>query len=276
MNETNTDNNEEGVDMSDGSLNSSNKTEENHSYAPHGEETTHANEVDKEAEIHKYAQRNKKKKIKKVFKNIAKAISFLFFPLLIPVYGTFMLFSMKLFTYYPTPYIEKAKSTIIIFGVILPCIVFIALKLVKAISDVRLPKKEERLAPFICIAFCYLCCAYILFRCAMPLWVINLILSVTIVILIESIISIFWKISGHATSMGMLIGAIMVAGYHTYSNVNVTLIISLLIAGVVGTARMYLNRHTTGQIILGFLFGCACVILLSILNPGQIMRFIPN
>lgn len=276
MNETNTENNEEGVNMSDESLNSPNETKEIFSTTAQEERMSNANKNDKEAEMHKYAQRNKKKKMKKVFKNIAKAISFLFFPLLIPVYGTFMLFSMQLFTYYPTPYIEKAKSTIIIFGVILPCIIFIALKLVKAISDVRLPKKEERLAPFICIAFCYLCCAYILFRCAMPLWVINLILSVTIVILIESVISVFWKISGHATSMGMLIGAIMVAGYHTYSNVNTTLIISLLIAGIVGTARMYLNRHTTGQIILGFLFGCACVILVSILNPGQIMRLIPN
>ena len=83
-----------------------------------------------------------KKKRKKVFKNLAKAISFIFFPLLIPIYGTFMLFNMKLFTYYPIQYVHAAKTTIYIFGIILPCLSFIILKLFKAISDVRVPRRS--------------------------------------------------------------------------------------------------------------------------------------
>lgn len=217
-------------------------------------------------------EKKRKKKRKKIFKNIAKIISFIFFPLLIPVYGTFMLFSMKLFSYYPTQYVNSAKSTIFIFGIILPCVTFGLLKLFKTISDVRVPRKEDRLIPFLIIGCLYLVCAYMLYNLAMPLWVINMILSVSFVIFLESIISQFWRISGHATSMGMLIGAIMVSGYSTYTNVCLLLCGFFLITGVVGSARLYLNRHTHAQLLCGFFLGLVSVILVSFLNPGQIFR----
>ena len=220
------------------------------------------------------SQSSQKKKRKKMFKNLAKAISFIFFPLLMPVYGTFMLFNMKLFTYYPVQYVDTARKTIYIFGIILPCLSFIILKLFKAISDVRVPRKEERLVPYLCIACCYLYCAYLLFRNAMPIWVINLVLCVSFVIFIESIISQFWRISGHATSMGLMTGAIMVAGYSTYTNVCTTLSVFVFIAGIVGTARLYLNRHTDAQLIVGFFFGLLSVLLISYINPGQVFRLL--
>lgn len=218
------------------------------------------------------SQQSHKKKRKKFFKNLAKAVSFIFFPLLMPVYGTFMLFNMKLFTYYPVQYVDTARKTIYIFGIILPCLSFIILKLFKAISDVRVPRKEERLMPYLCIACCYLYCAYLLFRNAMPIWVINLVLCVSFVIFLESIISQFWRISGHATSMGLMTGAIIVAGYSTYTNVCTTLSVFVFIAGIVGTARLYLNRHTDAQLLVGFLFGLLSVLLISYINPGQVFR----
>lgn len=213
-----------------------------------------------------------KKKRKKVFKTLAKAISFIFFPLLIPIYGTFMLFNMKVFTYYPTQYVHAAKTTIYIFGIILPCLSFIILKLFKAISDVRMPRKEERILPYICIACCYLYCSYLLFRNAMPLWVIDLVLCVSFVILVESIVSKFWRISGHATSMGMMTGAIIVAGYSTYTDVCTTLCVYVFLAGIVGSARLYLNRHTDAQLIVGFLFGLLSAILIYCIDPAKVFR----
>lgn len=215
-------------------------------------------------------QQSPKKKRKKIFKNVAKAISFIFFPLLMPVYGTFMLFNMKLFTYYPIQYVDTARKTIYIFGIILPCLSFIILKLFKAISDVRVPRKEERILPYICIACCYLYCAYLLYRNAMPMWVIDLVICVSFVIFVESIISKFWRISGHATSMGMMAGAIMVAGYSTYTNVCSTLIVYTFLAGVVGSARLYLNRHTDAQLLVGFSFGLLSVLLISYIDPGRL------
>ncbi|MBO7507024.1 MAG: hypothetical protein J6T67_06535 [Paludibacteraceae bacterium] len=215
-----------------------------------------------------------KKKRKKISKNIAKAISFIFFPLLMPVYGTFMLFNMKIFSYYPVQYVDTARKTIYIFGVILPCLSFIILKLFKAISDVRVPRKEERLIPYICIACCYLYCAYLLYRNAMPMWVIDLVLCVSFVIFLESIISQFWRISGHATSTGLMTGAILVAGYSTYTDVCTLVCIFVLIAGIVGSARIYLNRHTEAQLHTGFFFGFFSVFIISYLNPGQIFRLI--
>ncbi len=217
-------------------------------------------------------KKKRKKRQKKIFKNIAKAISFIFFPLLIPVYGTLMLFNMKLFSYYPTQYVASARNTIFIFGIIFPCVMFVILKLFKAISDIRVPRKEERLIPFLVIGLCYLYCAYMLYHYAMPLWVINMILSVSIVIFLESVISQFWRISGHATSMGMLIGAIMVTSYCTYTNLCFLLCLFFVIAGIVASARLYLKRHTLAQLLVGFFFGLCSVILVSILNPGRIFR----
>jgi membrane-associated phospholipid phosphatase len=237
-------------------------------------ENESASEGEKQSVSNDVNDSSSKKKKRKVFKTLAKVISYLFFPVLMPIYGTFMLFNMKLFTYYPTQYVNAARTTIYIFGIILPCLSFIILKVFKAISDVRVPRKEERILPYICIACCYLYCAYLLFRYAMPMWVIDMVLCVAFVILVESIVSKFWRISGHATSMGMMAGAIMVAGYCTYTNVTVTLCVFVFLSGIVGTARLYLNRHTHAQLLVGFFFGLLSVILISYLNPGQVFRLI--
>lgn len=205
---------------------------------------------------------------------IARIISFIFFPLLIPIYATLMLFDMHIFTYYPTPYVSAAKTTIFIFGIIIPCVSFIFLKVVKAISDLHVPRKEERIIPYICISFCYLCCAYLLFRNAMPTWVVNMNISVAFVIFTESIISRFWRISGHASSMGLWAGTILVSGYATYTNVCTPFCIVLLIAGVFSSARMYLNRHTNEQLLVGFIYGMLSVVLIEWLNPAILLRFI--
>ncbi len=219
-------------------------------------------------------ERAEMKRKRKNTRWIAKIISFVFFPLLMPIYATFLLFNMKLFTYYPTPYVTEAKRTIFLFGIVLPCVSFIILKVFKAISDLRLPRKEERVIPYLSIAFCYLCCAYLLLRAAMPLWVVNLVISVAFVISVESIISKYWRISGHASSMGMLVGSIAVSGYCTYTNVCPMICYFLLLTGIVGCARMYLNRHTSEQLMAGFVFGAASMVLMEFLNPAQLLRLI--
>lgn len=219
-------------------------------------------------------ERAEMKRKRKNTRWIAKIISFIFFPLLMPLYATLLLFSMRIFTYYPTPYVIEAKRTIFIFGIVLPCVSFIILKVLKAISDIRLPRKEERIIPYLCIAFSYLCCAYLLFRAAMPLWVVNMIITVAFVISTESIISKYWRISGHASSMGMLVGSIAVSGYCTYTNVCPMICIFLFLTGVVGCARMYLNRHTSEQLMAGFVYGAACMVLMEYINPAQLLQFI--
>lgn len=219
-------------------------------------------------------ERAEMKRKRKNTRWIAKIISFIFFPLLIPVYTTYMLFNMEIFKYYPTPYIKAAQLTIFIFGIALPCVSFILLKVMKAISDLHLPRKEERVAPYLCIAFCYLCSSYMLFRTAMPLWLVNMTISVAVVVATESIISRYWRISGHASSMGLWVGSVIVAGYCTYSNVSKTVCILLFITGIVGCARMYLNRHTSEQLMAGFVYGAAWVVLLEYLNPAQLFRLL--
>lgn len=238
------------------------------------QKTLSAEDNNEEKIVNENDSRAEMKKKRKNTRWIARIISFIFFPLLIPIYATLLIFDMKIFTYYPTPYVEAAQRTIVIFGIILPCVSFIILKVVKAISDIHLPRKEERVAPYLCIAFCYLCCAYLLYRNAMPQWVVDMTLSVSVMITLESIISQFWRISGHASSMGMLVGSITVAGYFTYTNVNTLFCILLLLTGIVGSARMYLNRHTAEQLIAGFLFGMGCVMLMAYLNPAQFFRYI--
>ena len=89
-----------------------------------------------------------------------------------------------------------------------------------------------------------------------------------------SSISMFWRISGHATSMGLMAGAIMVTGYSTYTDVCTTLSVFTFLAGIVGSARLYLNRHTDAQLIAGFFFGLLSVIFISYVNPGQVFRLL--
>ena len=70
-------------------------------------------------------------------------------------------------------------------------------------------------------------------------------------------ISIFFKVSMHTTAAGGMVGIILVLLFTSPVNLMTPLFVALVIAGLVGTARLILNEHRPGEIWLGYFIGIA-------------------
>lgn len=204
---------------------------------------------------------------------IAKILSFLMFPLFMPFYGIILLFKLEMFSFYPAFYMKGAFLTIVLLGIIVPIVNLYILWRFNVISDYRVYKREDRVVPYICTAISYLFASYMLYRLAMPLYVVNIAIGVAFATLVDAIVSLKWKISAHATGIGGLISAVVCICYWIHYNAPVLICFLFLSAGVLCAARLWLGRHTPAQLIAGFFNGFFSVLLFSTLDVGQFFRY---
>lgn len=205
---------------------------------------------------------------------IAKIISFLFFPLFMPIYGLSLLFSHRLFSVYPMRYIHAAFLVTFMCCILLPLCSFYVLKALKVISDVKMYEKEERVVPLTFAAVFFFICSYELYLFAMPLFVVNIAIGTAVATLLVAIISRWWKISGHMTGIGALTSSIFVMGLSTYTNTSVVLCCAFFISGLVASARYTLKRHSFEQLAAGFANGFLTILLFSFSNISNLFRLL--
>ena len=99
-----------------------------------------------------------------------------------------------------------------------------------------------------------------------PFWFLSLLMGACVALLFSLCINFFWKISAHALGIGGLLGGIMgVARIHLI-NPYWGFIIILLAAGLVGTSRIFLKRHTPMQVYAGFCLGFICTFVASLMS----------
>jgi membrane-associated phospholipid phosphatase len=79
---------------------------------------------------------------------------------------------------------------------------------------------------------------------------------------IAILITLVWKISAHMFGVGGLIGGVMSVSYFVErTNSYLMLVVLFLIAGLVGTSRLVLRRHTFAQVVAGFTLGIVITFL---------------
>ncbi|MDQ4141322.1 MAG: hypothetical protein M3142_12475, partial [Bacteroidota bacterium] len=81
---------------------------------------------------------------------------------------------------------------------------------------------------------------------------------ITLAVFFTFAISYFWKISAHSVGMGGALGFIILL--HTWQPEERTLYLvsgTILLSGIVLSARLALNAHTPSQVYTGFLLGLA-------------------
>jgi hypothetical protein len=92
----------------------------------------------------------------------------------------------------------------------------------------------------------------------MPLWVTGLFLGAAISVIISIIINRWWKISAHLAGIG---GVVALIYFLTGSQLMLPsfplflIVLWTLLAGALGSARIYMGRHTLGQVLAGFANG---------------------
>jgi membrane-associated phospholipid phosphatase len=189
-------------------------------------------------------------------KSIAHVISTIFQPLLMPTYGVMLIF---VYTYFGAIYMHQFWQIImpvVLFSFVIPAILIVMLHRVGVISDLSLKIRRERFYPYIITLFSYSAMIIFYYRMQMPKWFLMIMAASVAIMIIAIIITLKWKISAHMFGVGGLIGGAMAVSYYVEQTNPYYMFMGLfLIAGLVGTSRLLLRRHTLYQVIAGFMLG---------------------
>lgn len=185
-----------------------------------------------------------------------KVISYVFQPLLMPLYGIIILLQTPLFQYFTFWYHVIAIGGTILFTAILPALPIVWMMHKGDIKDLFISKREERTMPYLFSMLAYVFWVLFLWRTLnFPLSLLIYPIGCVVSIVAMTFINLKWKVSAHLTGIGGLIGGIFGVSYQMALNPLWLFILAIVISGLVAISRVYLKAHTMGQVIVGFLLG---------------------
>jgi len=153
----------------------------------------------------------------------------------------------------------------------IPAVAVVLMKLMGMVDDLQLSNRQQRIGPYIITGIFYLW----MFRTLVsnpniPDSFKVFLLGAVIALFLAFIINIFSKISMHTTGMGGLIGMILICLFYfqyphfwiqfpgmemMQMDARYLLMGVLIIAGLVGSARLILKAHETSDVFGGYVVG---------------------
>lgn len=214
----------------------------------------------------------------KIFSEIA---SWVFLPLLMPIYGLLITMYVPSFQDYGINddsmffLNDLAKEAIFymffIFSGIAPGLSFLILKKRNIITTIDMENRRERSIPMI-IMLSYCLILYFLFiikapNGVLPKYVYALPLSGVFVTAGYAMINRWIKISLHAGGAGILTGFLYAYAYGNIEYQFWILIFPIIASGITLTARLYLKKHTPLEVYTGWSIAAIVTFLVNHLYP---------
>jgi membrane-associated phospholipid phosphatase len=200
----------------------------------------------------------------------ALALSGLFHPLLIPTYMYVLLLIINPFLFGSNDFgDERSMLTLImmvLYTFVIPVISVLLMLMLNMVSSVMMEDRMERIGPLLLVMVLYFWIYYNLSQNNdVPTIFSAFLLGVVIALAVSFVVNVMDKISLHAVGMGGLTGMVMISmalfgtqgiglGGITMS-LGLLVLIVVLLAGLVGTARLALGAHTHVQIYAGYIVG---------------------
>lgn len=196
---------------------------------------------------------------------IAKIISVIFHPLLIPTYAFALLLNIN--THFTLVLPENYRYLTILFVFLtsfaMPALIMLILLKIGTIKSLQMETRQERVIPlFIVAAFFYT--TYLLLKQGPYFAFYNIfILGATLLVIISLFINYFTKISIHMVALGGLFGTFVGFTLALQLELRFLLTMIIIVSGLVGFARLKLQAHSEGQVYGGFALGA--IFMLSML-----------
>lgn len=188
----------------------------------------------------------------------AKVLSVLFTPFYLPILGLLILFIFSYLSLLPLTYKLFLLLMFYLFTVFLPTALIRFYRRYQGWTLIELGSRERRAIPYVISIFSYLLCYYIMAATHVPHFMGSILIAALVIQVACAIINLFIKISTHTAAIGGVTGALLAFSVIFSFNPVWWLCIVLLLAGMVGTSRMILRKHSLRQVVLGYLAGVAC------------------
>jgi hypothetical protein len=199
-----------------------------------------------------------------------KLLSYVLHPLFIPLYITAFLVYIHPAAFTGFSLMQKKQVLLIIAlnVVAFPLISVLLLKAVGFIKSVYMPTQKDRIIPYMACGIFFFW-AFTVFRqqAHYPLLLTSFLFGIFLASSAGLMANIYYKISMHAIGAGGLIGFMLVVSNTNSMHMSWPLSISILLAGLVCTARLIVSNHSQKDIYTGLIAGflCQCAAAIYIL-----------
>jgi hypothetical protein len=152
-------------------------------------------------------------------------------------------------------HIWMIASFVFAFTFVLPAINLLLFRYLGSIQSLYLATRRERILPFIFISLMY-CLVAFLFYYKLPFSTNfnKLMLIIAALVVVATVITLFYKISVHSLAMGGFIG-ILFPLIRFSSTLLLPTTLFVVLTGVVVSSRLMLNAHTPRETLVGCLVG---------------------
>lgn len=215
---------------------------------------------------------------------LARILSYLGHPLLVLTYILLLLLAVNPFAFSARS-ITDHRAMLLLISVftttfLLPGFGVALMKPLGFIRSLEMESKQERIGPYIITGIFYLWLFKNLFSGSqVPSLFAVCVLGATVGLFFAFFVNIFTKISAHATGMGGLVAMVLLAtvewrgsgmmipmfGGSLQISLTVLLALTVLFAGLIGTARLALKAHVPEDLYRGYAAGFTAVMLAEVL-----------
>jgi hypothetical protein len=193
---------------------------------------------------------------KDLFNRLAKIITIIFHPLLMPLYGMIIIFAAPtLLGYLPFNIMKLLFLIILVNNVLLPISLLPFFVHQHIISSYSINERKERNIPLIISTVLYGTSSYIIFRFPIHVFLKSFIFATAFLSLIVTVINFRWKISLHSVGSGALIALVLILSVKMLTPLQWYLIAAFIAAGLTLSSRLELNLHSPQQVWVGLLTG---------------------
>lgn len=200
-----------------------------------------------------------------VFSNI---LSWLMVPLMMPVYGLILAFGLSILDVAPMG--MRVVFTLIVFGidVVLPMLLIVLLKKMKVVDDYGLNGQKERLIPYVITVVCFGATAWFMAAKGAPLWLSLFFAGGALAGLVNMLINFSWKISAHSAGIAGIVALLIRIEKDGSAEPQLFfwLLTAIVVSGLLGSARVWLGRHTVWQVLAGYAVGFCSVFFLTMIK----------
>lgn len=195
---------------------------------------------------------------------LAHIISVVFHPLFISSYvAAFLIYVHPYAFAVDTERMKMFRLIMVIFNTaFIPLFSVFLMWRLGLIQSLFLRTTKERIIPYVAAMICYFW-AWLVTRNRMdsPDYFVHFMFGAFLAICLAFMINIYVKVSMHTIAVGGLVTFFLMQAFAVEETTGLYFSIALLIAGLVGTARLIVSDHRPAEVYLGYFVGAACQLI---------------
>ena len=188
---------------------------------------------------------------------LAKIISIIFHPILLPTFGFLLLFASGFYNSMLTTEAKRYILLVIFFSTATLPMLSIAVLAFNPNFNFLMPSSNDRIVPLLFTSVFYYIGFVLLGQIHfLPVFKLFMIASVLLIIMLL-LVSFKWKISIHMAAIGAVTAMFLALSFRAGVNPKSAIIILILISGLIGTAHLILDKSNILQLAAGYFLGFA-------------------